>query len=390
MPPLPPPTPSSPSSQASEGESSPPRIAPGGGRCTLLAAFDIALSIDLDMAERLITDAKERVSVRHSRKAPPYFTYTPPPLRIVRPAPNLAIGTFSTTPTVELVVFDFGAVSVRFHIDLDGSPLNLLDLSEAVFDNAAVHAEARRQVELLLDVIGPAVRAACIDPRVEDYAIFQIGRLDGGLPPSSLLSGHSTFLAQVLRAERGPLAAEETRDALACQLVYSPDDAVLIDWNAAIVLDADGDDALTVLEFANVELLELRFLDDRLDAQLEESYQALSRQEGRRRWLILPPPVRDLARIGRLQVDSALLFENVNNALKLIGDQYLARLYRLAATRFHLPERDETIGRKLRTLESIYEKMSDYQAGVRADLLEWIIIILIAVSIVLPFLGIGK
>lgn len=367
-----------------------PDIAPQSGRCVLLAAFDIAASIDLDLAQQLITDAKERVAVRHSRKAPPYFTYTPPPLRIVRSAPVLRAGDFSTLPTVELVVFDFGAVSVRFRIDVDGSCSRLLALSEAVFDNAAIHEEARRQVEQLLNALSPAVRSPRIDGRIEDYVIFHVGALAGGAAPSSLLSEHPVFLAQVLRAETGPLSSDEASDALACRIVYSPSDAVLIDWNGAIVLDAELDDALTVLEFANVQLLELRFLDDRLDTQLEQSFDALLHQEGRRRWLILPPPVRDLARIGRLQVDSALLFENVNNALKLIGDQYLARLYRLAATRFHLPERDETIGRKLRTLESIYEKMSDYQSGVRADLLEWIIILLIAISIVLPFLGIGK
>ncbi len=365
-------------------------IARGGGQCILLAAFDVAAAIDLDVAERLISGAKERVAVRHSRKAPPYFTYTPPPLRIARAAPPLTLGPFTTTPTVELVIFDFGAVSVRFRIELEGPVERLLELSTAVFGNADLVTEARRQVELLVNAILPAVRSAKIDDRVEDYVVLQIGTLDGGIPPSALLSQHPGFVARVLRAERSALAAEETADALGCRLVYSPADAVLVDWNAAIVLDTDVEDALTVLEFANVELLELRFLDDRLDAQLEESYIALSRQEGRRRWRILPPPVKDLARIGRLQVDSALLFENVNNALKLIGDQYLARLYRLAATRFHLPERDETIGRKLRTLESIYEKMSDYQAGMRADLLEWIIIILIAISIVLPFIGVGK
>jgi len=367
-----------------------PGVPPGGGECVLLAAFDIAASIDLDLAERLITDAKERVAVRHSRKAPPYFAYTPPPLRIVRAAPAIEVAGFLTQPTVELVVLDFGAVSVRFRMNIEGRVDRLLALSEAAFDNAAIEAEARRQAEQLLVALGPSLRSPRIDARMEDYAIFRIGSLEGTATPASLLAEHPALLARILRAERGELSADEARDALSCRLVYSPNDAVLVDWNSAIVLDSEGEEALTVLEFANVELLELRYLDDRLDAQLEESYQALSRQEGRRRWFILPPPVRDLARIGRLQVDSALLFENVNNALKLIGDQYLARLYRLAATRFHLPERDETIGRKLRTLESIYEKMSDYQAGVRADLLEWIIIILIAISIVLPFLGIGK
>ena len=85
-------------------------------------------------------------------------------------------------------------------------------------------------------------------------------------------------------------------------------------------------------------------------------------------------------------MDSALLFEGVNNALKLLGDQYLARVYRAASERFHLAEWDTSILRKLQTLESLYEKMSDQAASHRMEVLEWIIILLIALSIVLPFI----
>jgi hypothetical protein len=95
----------------------------------------------------------------------------------------------------------------------------------------------------------------------------------------------------------------------------------------------------------------------------------------------------DLQEISQWQVDSAILFEGVNNALKLLGDQYLARLYRMVAERFHLTEWDASILRKLDTLESIYQKISDRVATRRMEVLEWIIIVLIAVSIVLPFVS---
>ena len=82
-------------------------------------------------------------------------------------------------------------------------------------------------------------------------------------------------------------------------------------------------------------------------------------------------------------MDSAILFEGVNNALKLIGDQYLARLYRLAAHRLHLPDWDSSILRKLQTAESIYTKLSDQQTTLRMEALEWIIIALIAFEVVM-------
>jgi uncharacterized Rmd1/YagE family protein len=94
-----------------------------------------------------------------------------------------------------------------------------------------------------------------------------------------------------------------------------------------------------------------------------------------------------LGTLAQLELDSAVLFEQVTNALKLIGEQYLTRVYALVSRRFHLAEWDSSITRKLQTLESIYGKMADRAATRRMEMLEWIIIILIAVSIVLPFIS---
>jgi hypothetical protein len=94
----------------------------------------------------------------------------------------------------------------------------------------------------------------------------------------------------------------------------------------------------------------------------------------------------DLRRVAELQVDNALLFEGVNNTLKLLGDQYLSRVYALVNRRFHLDEWDTSILRKLETLESIYEKISDQAANRRMEILEWVIILLIAGSIALELI----
>jgi hypothetical protein len=94
----------------------------------------------------------------------------------------------------------------------------------------------------------------------------------------------------------------------------------------------------------------------------------------------------DLRSVAELQVDNAILFEGVNNTLKLLGDQYLARVYRLINRRFHLDEWDTSILRKLQTLESIYEKISDQASNRRMEILEWVIVVLIAFSIALEFI----
>jgi hypothetical protein len=77
----------------------------------------------------------------------------------------------------------------------------------------------------------------------------------------------------------------------------------------------------------------------------------------------------------------------VSNALKVFGGEYLARIYGLAARRFRLSELDATISRKLQTIESIYQKLSDRAATVRLETLEAVVILLIAFEIVVSRLS---
>ena len=73
----------------------------------------------------------------------------------------------------------------------------------------------------------------------------------------------------------------------------------------------------------------------------------------------------------------------MTNALKLVGEQYLARAYSLASRRFHLAEWDASITRKLQVIDGIYGKLADRAATRRMELLEWIIIVLIAFSLLI-------
>jgi len=353
------------------------------GVCYALFAYDAGLAIDLDESERRITALTQRAAIRHKHRAPRYFEYRPAPLRVTQEGEALAVGAFRTTPSVDAVLYDFGAVSVTYQIPLEGPLARLVTLAEELYESDVLLADSRRWVEHLLAAIAPAVTRAGLADFVETYVIFEIVASSPPCAPAALFTTHAREVAQILRAERAVLSDQEVSDALAHRISFGADDVTLIDWEAALIVDRDAEDVRTVLEFANVELLEMRFLDQQLDDALDESYETLSR---RRYGLWLPGSSRaDLRRVGQLQVDNAILFEGVNNALKLLGDQYLARVYRLVSERFHLAEWDASILRKLQTLESIYQKLSDQAANRRIEVLEWIIIVLIAAEILIPF-----
>lgn len=350
------------------------------GVCYAFFAYETAFSINLDQAEERIHETTQRERIRHKRRAPSYFEYQPPPLRVTQDMAPLPLGHYRSRDSVDLVVYDFGAVSVVYGIPIQGLFPDLLGLSEELYDNQALLTDSRRRVEQILTVIGGAAAKANIADFVEDYVVFQIEALSPPLNARELCSEHAQQIAQILRAERQPLSEQEVEDALVSRISFGSDDLAIVDWNASLLLEREGDDIRAVLEFANVELLEMRYLDQQMDRALDQAYEALSKRVWSLR-RILGSYGSDLRRVAELQVDSAILFEGVNNTLKLLGDQYLARVYRLVSKRFHLEEWDTSIIRKLQTLESIYEKISDQATNRRMEVLEWVIIILIAVSI---------
>ena len=355
------------------------------GTCLAIFAYDIGTAIHIDKADHYITATKKRGRLKRKRSAPQYFDYRPPPLRVSQEVESLKIGDHHTRSTVDVVLYDFGAVSVIYSIPYEGAFSNLLPLSEALYENVLLLDESRARVNHLLRTIHDAVEKPNVASFVEDYSIFHVEATQPVLTATDVLTALSQEIAQILRCEREPLSEEEVRDATSCYISFGRTDVSFIDWNGALIYGEEMEDVCAVLEFANVELLERRYLDDQLDTALDQAYESLTKyQWSRFRW---PGSFHaDLRGIGQLQVDGAILFERVTNALKLLGDQYLARVYRLTSQRFHLQGWDAGIHRKLETIESVYEKLADQTGNRRMEVLEWIIIILIAVSIILPFI----
>lgn len=294
------------------------------GTCHALFAYDIAFSIDLNDAERRITDVKQRETIKHKRRAPKYFQYQPPPLRVTHGLESLSVGSFQTNPAVDVILYDFGAASVLYSIPLAGPLSGLLSLSHDLYENHLLLDDSRRRVEQILDVIRGSAAKANVSTVGEDYVIFQIEGLGPPVSVGDMVADHRQTLAQILRSETRELSEDEVSDAMSRRISFGRDDLTVVDWNSAIVIDPEAEDIVAILEFANVELMEMRNLDHRLDNALALAYETLSNRPWRRFPFGSDPA--QLQRVAQWQVDSAILFEGVNNSLKLVGDQYLAHL----------------------------------------------------------------
>ena len=134
------------------------------GTCFPVFAYEVAQAIDLDAAERRLLAGAERQTIKHKRRAPAYFEYEPAPLRVAREAEEHVLGSYRTSPGVELVLYDFGAVSVSYAIPLAGSLASAAGLASELWGNERLLADSRGHVERLLQDLGDAA----VRPRIAE------------------------------------------------------------------------------------------------------------------------------------------------------------------------------------------------------------------------------
>jgi hypothetical protein len=352
--------------------------------------YDVGYEIHLDRAAELLagsTTERPRL-VRGGAQA----------IHIPNPPVSASLGcetvTLAGAPReVEFAarVFDFGVVSLRARLvaptDLPWSGFVALGTAVAA---APEWAEAFARVRArLLERIAPAIERCADAPVTEDYVVFRVNRLaDAASARLAADALRDEDIAPLLVGEARPLTPATRRDLLSPRFSYFDDDLAVLTWNAALVVEPDAadTDVQYVLEFANAQLLELRFDDVMLDAEIPKVYTRIA--EARRG---LHVPWRGFSRVlADLQTrvaDVTELVERAENSLKVTDDVFLARIYSAALEIFRGATWRRGIDRKLAILRDSYQMLDAESQARRTEVLEVIVILLIAFEILLTLLG---
>ncbi len=348
------------------------------GTLHIYVAFDWGDEILLDSVAKIVAASAQELPRR--RRTPQSFFYKPPPLHIALSNHRLFLPEIGwVDATVGATIFDFGAVSIAFHVPFCWTQVQLTALAGSLAETAPFVRKARELIEPLHKRLLPAIRDPLWqDDLSEDYIVFQFN------PDALTQLADETWLAGLVHLESGKLSAEEIAEATRYRISYSPMDLFVPDWAAAVLVDRDCDDTLHAIGFANLQLLEFRHIDNRLDESLSDISRLVQPLAHSRLayWRMHDRPLRAL---GELKVEANGLFERTGNALKLVGDPYLARVYRLIAKRLYLETWIENIQRKLEVAEGVYQVVSDQAAGFRTEFLEIIVVLLILIEIIMAF-----
>jgi hypothetical protein len=356
---------------------------PWSGILHAFIAFDWGEEINLEVVRRKLP--AELHGLPRRPRTPPYIAYQSPPLRFELPPLNVTLPVVGNVQTqAELMLFDFGAVSFATQVPFRLPAPDLTRFSGELADPTFLVQAAREALQPIYQSLREAITNPNWDDLSEEYFVFQLIPETTTPPPPSLLTQHAGWLAGLVRLEAGPLSDSEIADAMRLRLSYTPGDLLVTDWTAAVVVDRECAEVLETMAFANLQLLEFRHIDKRLDARLKTAY-ALIRQLARTWlpiWRMYARPLRDL---GELKAEVNEMFERASNALTLVGDPFVARLYQQLAVRFHLDKWGENIRRSISVLESIYQSVSDQAATYRTEALEIVVMILILVEVLLSF-----
>lgn len=351
------------------------------GEVVYLYAFDVANEIHLDRAASLFGGKPIPVSSGRDRPAPRSIPGARP-VTIEVATPNLRVNGEPARLIVR--IFEVGVISIAVRVGVVRESLaSLLSFHRPTLpDGRSLDTLAREHcTELVRQLQLALVRpGAMTEP--EAYTAFCLTDLGGERDANLWLADRRRDVAGLLTETRAETLSEaQVAEVLRLQRSFLNGDLVVIDWDAALVVDLDGtiDDVLVVLELANLQLEEFRWMDASLDRFLEQAYGDLSK----RRWSAFGGATSVLRSLRSLRVDLARLADEVRHITKFVGDWHIARVYLLARERFHLEQWRASVEQRLSELDRLYTMLRGDLYDRRMLVLEVVIVIFFAIDLVI-------
>ncbi len=360
------------------------------GEVVYVYAYDVAYELTREPVDQLLGQKPVAFEFDSSRRHPRHhFFYKP---QMIRLPPMERVGPHGAVKLERVIkLLPVGAVSITVRVPFAVDRIeDLVSYHDLHFDTGSLNYDVR----LLAEAVRRELEPYCIRPvphlvDEEAYTVFCLHaplRGSDGQPVSAenWLQPHRRQVAALLtqEADINLLSKQEAEESTVRYLSYYQNDLVVIDWDAALLVDekSDFDEALYIMELANLQLAELEAYDRMLDDCLDRSYRDLHRRNLRSR-------VHVLHELREIRIDMARISDELMNITKFFGDWHLARIYENIAARFHLADWHHAVEEKLKTLDELYEILKHDQNNRLMLMLEVTIVLLFVIDLVMLFLG---
>jgi hypothetical protein len=281
--------------------------------------------------------------------------------------------------SVQARIFDIGAFSFCFVYECkDAGPAELEEIAFLFAGQEGLSDYYIQYLRTLSEIVRPHIKNFAITPEFyEDYTIFVTDRRDEAVDPVPLLIGEKVKISPQMREEITKYS-----------LSYTTDDITILSWDSALICNPEGStDLIDLIEFANVQVLELRYYDQELTREMEKMYDEIERADrfssfrrGREYHAIM-------ARLMETSAGISETIEKVDNLIKVTEDIYYARVYAMALKVLRSSQWSESVSRKIEVIQENYSMLSDEVRIQHSNFLEWIIIVLIAMEFIFAIWG---
>lgn len=359
------------------------------GEVVYIYAFDVAYEMVRQQVRELLGQPVAQFVVDASKRSPRHLFFYRPQMVRLRPLERIGPnGPIRVERVVKLL--PVGALSITVRVPFEVERIeDLVGYHDLQFSNGSLHDEVRRLAEEVRQELNPYyIRPVTHLAEEEAYTVFCI--------ESPLISedGSALNAEQWWRANRRAVAAlltqepdiahlskQEADESTGRYLSYYEHDLVVMDWDAALLIDQrqNFDETLYIMELANLQLAELEAYDRILDDSLERSYRDLNSRQMRSRSNML----RELR---ELRIDLARFSDELSNITKFFGDWHLARIYENISARFHLAAWHKTLDGKLKTLDDLYQLLNHDRINRWMLTLEVTVVLLFVIDLVVLIL----
>ncbi|HXH29498.1 MAG TPA: hypothetical protein VNJ01_01675 [Bacteriovoracaceae bacterium] len=352
------------------------------GKILVYRVFDIGSEIDLEKVEALFEDKKLKERFKLDRKHNMSLIISRSPVSVQ--LGSFEIGLQDARVAAELVakVWHFGTVSLCFQIPIvEGTSwFELVKIASWIENDNEIEVLARSKAKEFQNDIKHAIPVLNEWIMNEDYVTYLVQEFDGFTGPLSTLVDRVDVPALILAESKEILSDSIKRSTIENIYQYSKDDLVVVDWNAALVVEPSGSmDVPLVIEFALNQLLEMRYYDDLLDQRLNTLYNEVV---GRKKGIFSNKFSRLAEEAGQIYLEISEIVENVENSFKTVGDFYLATIFRASSKRFRFDDWKRSINEKLGNLAEVSKLLHSEVNESRNQTMEMIILLLIAVEVV--------
>lgn len=247
------------------------------GRILIYRLYDVAYEIDLLKVEDKLKKEAKRLKIERK----PFsraFEFANPPVSFQLKGIEKEINGRMVNFNVYSKAYDYGVMSIILEIPVSDMDIQSLEgLALSLEDSEDIGIECRRQLDQVTTILRDSFSGFNISRFEEDYTIFYIDSFYPEMGFDEFLGSYD--ISRLLLYEEKSLDSRIEDELISLRFSYYKNDGVVLNWdNAFIIEPSKSMEIPDILEFANAQLLELRYYDNLVDRELDSIYESISKK----------------------------------------------------------------------------------------------------------------